>query len=277
MVYKSRGLKTAYSRIKNATLQLWLCFKTTVLVGKLSVGPESGYACQGNFKDNGTNMATLLERIAAGDQQAIAKCIDAYGGLTWSVCQRLLPNDAYTEEIVQEVFIQVWEKAGSYDISKGAESTFITTIARRRCIDFLRKLQRTPDGYFSDKDEVEQLVTLQALPDTMTEISVVLEAMNALPNPQDEVVRLNTCYGYSHTEIANELQLPVGTVKTLIRRGLAELRDQLETVTKDKASPRTGEGEPKPVCMPFYGATKSSSRIKPNGKPPPAASRATAV
>ena len=88
--------------------------------------------------------ATLLDRIADGDQQAVARCIDTYGGLVWSLARRFLVNEADAEEAVQEIFMEIWENAGRYDAGVAAEVTFVSMIARRRLIDRRRKLSRDP-------------------------------------------------------------------------------------------------------------------------------------
>ncbi len=78
---------------------------------------------------------TLLQRIAGGDRSAVAACIDTYSGLVWSLARRFLQNEADAEETVQEIFLELWEKAARFDPGVAGEVTFVSMIARRRLID----------------------------------------------------------------------------------------------------------------------------------------------
>ena len=85
---------------------------------------------------------SVLQRVAAGDMAAMQECIDEYGGLIWSLARRFCASPADAEDATQEVFIALWENAGKFDESKGAEVTYVAMIARRRLIDSGRKSQR---------------------------------------------------------------------------------------------------------------------------------------
>lgn len=87
---------------------------------------------------------SILERIAAGEQHAVNECLDRYGNLVWSLARRYLRNAADAEDAVQDIFIDIWSSAGRYDRNIASEVAFISTIARRRLIDKLRKADRRP-------------------------------------------------------------------------------------------------------------------------------------
>jgi RNA polymerase sigma factor (sigma-70 family) len=82
---------------------------------------------------------SILERVARGDQQAVRECIDEFGGLVWAIARRMTRSRADAEDAVQEIFVDVWRSAARYDSVQGSEKVFITTIARRRLIDRIRR------------------------------------------------------------------------------------------------------------------------------------------
>ena len=87
---------------------------------------------------------SLLPRVAAGDERAVAACLDRYANLVWSLARRFTSNHTEAEDAVQEIFIALWSNAGRYDSSKASETTFIAMLARRKLIDRLRKTKREP-------------------------------------------------------------------------------------------------------------------------------------
>jgi RNA polymerase sigma-70 factor (ECF subfamily) len=86
---------------------------------------------------------SILQRVARGDQQAVRQCIDEFGGLVWAIARRMTRSRADAEDAVQEIFLELWQKADRFNPAMSAESTFVTMIARRRLIDRYRKLART--------------------------------------------------------------------------------------------------------------------------------------
>jgi RNA polymerase sigma factor (sigma-70 family) len=172
----------------------------------------------------------LLQRVAEGDTQAVAECIDRFGGLVWSLARKRIGNPAEAEDAVQEVFIGLWKNAARYDPSVASETTFVTMIARRRLIDRWRKTGRRPNGDAADVDDLP----LHAASDEhhhsvelAEEAARATEAIKQLRPVQQEVLNLAVCEGWSHQLIADRLCLPLGTVKTHVRRGLMRVRELL--------------------------------------------------
>jgi len=95
---------------------------------------------------------SILQRIAAGDQQAVSECIDTYSDLIWSLARRFLRSQQDAEDVVQDIFIELWSSADRFDPAKAGETTFVAMIARRRIIDRIRKLGRQPQ--MDDVDEI---------------------------------------------------------------------------------------------------------------------------
>ena len=166
----------------------------------------------------------LLERVARGDQEAVKKCLDAYGNLVRSIARRFLSNAADAEEAVQDVFVSVWSSAASYDSAIASESSFISTIARRRAIDRLREMRRRPATLVLEEWQEPNVPGAIEDAAAVGEVEAVLDSLE--PKYRDTVV-LSQFAGYSHSEIADRLNLPLGTIKTHIRRGLLQIREQL--------------------------------------------------
>jgi RNA polymerase sigma factor (sigma-70 family) len=180
--------------------------------------------------------STLLERIAAGDPLAVEGCLKKYRGLVWSIAKRFIGNHADAEDAVQEVFIELWRHAGRFDAAMASESTFIATVARRRLIDRHRRRTRRPNA-------VPLIAEPAAGGRSLTDRAVALEQgqqvrglLEQLRPPQRQVLELSFDRGMSQQEIAQATSLPLGTVKTHARRGLARLRQLLETSPAGAAS-----------------------------------------
>ena len=166
----------------------------------------------------------LLPRVAGGDPAAVRECISLYGGRVRAVALRSL-GPAAADDATQEVFIDLWRNAGRYDPARGCEAVFVMTIARRRCIDARRKLGARPAP--------------TPLPDALPEavrpdrVSVSEEAararsvMDNLGGEQRTAIELAVCDGFTHEEVARKMSLPLGTVKSHIRRGLSRVRAAL--------------------------------------------------
>ena len=174
-----------------------------------------------------TGQASLLERIGSGDQAAVAQCVERYSGLVWSLARRFIAVEADAEDAVQEIFVEIWNTAGRFDPSKSAEATYISMIARRRLIDRLRKSRREPDR--ENLEDVEYALSgdgHRAL-EASAETEKVVEVLNNMKPEQQQVIRMSTWLGMSHSAIAEETGMPLGTVKSLLRRGLLQIREQL--------------------------------------------------
>jgi RNA polymerase sigma factor (sigma-70 family) len=170
----------------------------------------------------------LLPSVAAGDRLAMEACLDRYEGLVWSLARRMLGQSTEAEDAVQEVFIEIWKSAGRFDARAGSETTFVLTIARRRLIDVRRRRARRPEP-----DSLELLPVEPAAntvePSRLDDRGLrALGILNKLPTDQRRLLEWALADGMSHAEIAGRTGTPLGTVKSLIRRGLARVREALE-------------------------------------------------
>lgn len=169
---------------------------------------------------------SLLSRVAAGESDAMAKCVDQFGPLIWSAAKRFLGSSHEAEDAVQEIFIHLWREAHRFDPSLGSESTFIMVIARRRLIDWRRRMGRQPQLAELDsvEDTAEEKETVEGSDD---EAELAVRLLRSLPSEQQRVIELSLRDGHTHQEISSRLAMPLGTVKTLLRRGLLRMRQAL--------------------------------------------------
>jgi RNA polymerase sigma-70 factor (ECF subfamily) len=178
---------------------------------------------------------SVLDRVARGDSQALRACMDEFGGLVWTIARRFTRTRADAEDAVQEIFTDVWRSAGRYDPAQGSEKVFISTIARRRLIDRLRRRRQVPQ--MESEDAIEDIAW--ADPGTRGEICAeavtAAEAVARLKPGQQKVIELGILNGMSHQEIADALQMPLGTVKTQIRRGLIQVRSWMGVEPESEA------------------------------------------
>lgn len=171
---------------------------------------------------------SILERVAAGDRNAVNECLDRYGDLVWSLARRYLRNAADAEDAVQDIFIDIWGSARRYDRNIASEVAFISTIARRRLIDKIRAAERRPAMDSLDDDEGTPIDPgVPATAEEETEVAIVERVLSAMDPEHQRVLSMSLYEGYSHSEIAERLELPLGTVKTRVRRGLIHIREQL--------------------------------------------------
>ncbi len=179
----------------------------------------------------------ILPRLAAGEPRAMNECITRYGGLIWGVVRRLVKDNTAAEDLVQEVFTEIWKKAAFFDPAVAAETTFIAMVARRRAIDFLRRQGRQPA--FEPLEAAGSVVVASAPPPSVNcDPEAVKSSVANLPEDTRQLFQLFFEDGYTHPEIAEKTGLPIGTVKTRLRRGLITLREQLR---------RAGISNPQPA------------------------------
>ncbi|WP_292788345.1 MULTISPECIES: ECF RNA polymerase sigma factor SigK [unclassified Microbacterium] len=181
--------------------------------------PEDGAAPQDAVAD-------LLVRVASGDQAAFAALYDSLSSRVFGLILRVLVNRAQSEEVLQEVFLEIWQSASRFAPNKGQGRTWVMTIAHRRAVDRVRASQSSADrdvrAGFKDlgvaHDSVAERVELGI------EGERVVAALTGLPEAQREALVLAYYGGYSQNEIAALVGAPLGTIKTRMRDGLARLR-----------------------------------------------------
>lgn len=187
----------------------------------------------------GVNLTTrtILQRVADGEAGAVNECLDRFGDLVWSLARRYLRNAADAEDAVQEIFIEIWSSAGRYDPAVAKEATFIAMIARRRLIDRIRRIGRQPLMASMDDDEGAPVDPgVAATVEEETDVAIVSRVLSKMDPEHRKVLAMSLYEGYSHSEIADELAMPLGTVKTWVRRGLIHIREQLQVGVADAGS-----------------------------------------
>lgn len=176
----------------------------------------------------------LLTKIAEGDRNALSQLYDRYSRIIYAIAWKSLNSVEDCEEVVLDVFAQVWKIADRFDANKGSIEQWLFTLTRSRILDRLRKLQRlnkVVTAAIIDGKEIEFATTsvdpLAAL--EMTERrQQVLAALERIPSVQREIIEMAYYRGLTHTEIAAATGLSLGTVKTRLRLGLSKLRVGIE-------------------------------------------------
>ena len=174
----------------------------------------------------------LLAKIVGHQPEALSVLYDRYGRLLFSVAYHLVGNQQSAEEITLDVFRRVWEKADSYRADRASVRTWLTSMTRNRAIDLLRREGVRPEHNsigladltvepYTDGNSPEAAVSRQM------QKQKVHAALAQLPQEQQEVLILAYFGGYSHSQIATQLEMPLGTVKTRIRLGMQKLRHVL--------------------------------------------------
>lgn len=176
---------------------------------------------------------TLLQRVARADQGAVRECIDRYGGLVWALARRFSASDADAEDAVQEIFVNLWKSASRYDPAVASETTFVAMISRRRLIDRARAKGRQPATEMMHEGTVAPADPRSDQVEVSDDAQRAARALATLSQDQQRVLRLSVHQGLSHEQIAQATGLPLGTVKTHIRRGLIRVREMLERGGQD--------------------------------------------
>ena len=181
----------------------------------------------------------LLQRITTRDETALAELYDRHSRLVYTVIMRIVGSPSDAEEVLQETFVRVWSRADTYDALLGSPATWLTRIARNRAIDRLRarrlraNVTVEPPAHNGDPPRSLEPATLDT-PQTMLEdramAGAVQMALAALTPPQRALIEAAFFEGYTHSELATRFGVPLGTVKTRIRTGLAAMRSRLEQV-----------------------------------------------
>lgn len=178
------------------------------------------------------SLEDLLTAVATGDRAAFAELYDRTAPRVLGLIKRLLIDHSQSEEVAQEVFLEIWQTAVRYQPSKGAAVTWMLTMAHRRAVDRVRSSQSSRDrdvrigirDFEPGFDQVSESVEVSV------EHERVSKALTRLTELQRQAVRLAYYGGLSHSEIAAKLSIPIGTVKTRLRDGMIRLRDELGVV-----------------------------------------------
>ncbi|WP_241989106.1 sigma-70 family RNA polymerase sigma factor [Cryobacterium serini] len=171
----------------------------------------------------------LLARVAHGDQSAFGELYDQIAPRVLGLVKRLLVDHAQSEEVTQEIFLEIWQSASRYEPTRGGASTWILTMAHRRAVDRIRSSQagRDRDTKIGIRDLAVAYDHVAETVEVRIEHERVEKAMTRLTQLQRQAVSLAYYGGFSHSEVADMLHIPLGTVKTRLRDGLIRLRDEL--------------------------------------------------
>jgi RNA polymerase sigma-70 factor (ECF subfamily) len=174
----------------------------------------------------------LLRRISDGDRTAFAEFYDLYSSLLFSVAVKILHDQKEAEDVIQDVFIQIWDKARSFDAKLGKPSSWAMTFVRNKAIDRIRASQR--------RARLVESATAEIVPDQPSLVSAnesvcgrekaefIRSAVTDLPTEQRQAIELAFFSGLTQNEISDRLSQPLGTIKARIRRGMLKLREKLE-------------------------------------------------
>lgn len=178
----------------------------------------------------------LLHAIARGDEVALTRLYDAYRVILFGLLVRILNSREEAEDILQDVFIQVWRRAKDFDERRGRPFTWLVTLARSRAIDRLRMLkarERLTTGAAQAQEHTESVS--DALTDTVNseQKQIVRRALATLPEEQRQTLLLAYFEGLTQSEIASRIGAPLGTVKTRMRSGMIKLRALLGSQLKN--------------------------------------------
>jgi RNA polymerase sigma-70 factor (ECF subfamily) len=178
----------------------------------------------------------LIARLAAGDTAALSLLYDRYAGAVFSLVARIVGDRQVAEDLLQEVFVRVWQRAGTYQGARGKPLTWVLGIAHNLAIDEVRRRRRRPLEA-DDRDEEGRLTALQSLPSDDADPAVlawerlrreqIVAALAQLPEAQRVLIGLAYFEGYTQSQLAERLGEPLGTIKTRMRLAAQKLRELL--------------------------------------------------
>ena len=176
------------------------------------------------------NLIALIDRVALADEKALRELYELTSSKLYGVAVRVVTNREWAEDVLQEAFINIWRIAGDYKASLSPPMAWMALVVRSRGLDFLRRRASDRADKMQDLDDVISDTIEGDSPNPMDaamaseQARVLHQCMGQLNNKQREVVSLAYLRDLSHGELADQLKLPLGTVKTWIRRGLEQLR-----------------------------------------------------
>jgi RNA polymerase sigma-70 factor (ECF subfamily) len=174
-------------------------------------------------------LSSLIGRVARRDRQAFAALYDATAPQLFGMALRIIRRRDLAEEVLQESFVAVWERAGDYSAARGAPLTWLTTIVRHRAIDQLRRNDSRADDRSAPEETLLTLAAGEAYrTDRGAELGALQRCLDELEAQPRRAVLLAYAYGLTHEELAARLGAPMGTVKSWVRRSLERLKRCLE-------------------------------------------------
>ena len=194
----------------------------------MTAGPQSPPPTPSASSD--ADLAALLRRVASKDAAAFAILYKQTRAKLYGVIARILTRGELSGEVLQEVYVRIWEKAGDFDVEKGSPIAWMATIARNRALDEIRRvrpvsLEDMPEGFEPAAEEVDPMASRER----SERLAALIDCLKVLDEEKREAVLLAYYRGFSRDALAQRMQRPVPTIKTWLRRGLAQLRDCLSS------------------------------------------------
>ncbi|QOJ29577.1 MAG: sigma-70 family RNA polymerase sigma factor [Ignavibacteriales bacterium] len=183
---------------------------------------------------SGSAEVNIIKEIVHKQERALGELYDLYGSLCYRIIYRITRDRMLSEELLQNVFIKIWENAESFSEQKGSVYSWITAMTRNLAIDKIRSKEFKEAQQFSetpdDFSEHENSVTRNGLQSMLIDETAerIIKALKQIPPEQKLVIEMSFFEGMTHTEISDTLELPLGTIKTRMRQGLIKLHRLLE-------------------------------------------------
>ncbi len=202
-------------------------------IGPVSTGASSSEEAPVPATDQASVLAGLLKAAGRGDKNAFAELYDATSARVFGLAVRVVRDPAQAEEVAQESYLELWRGSARFDPARGSAISWILTIVHRKAVDRVRSAEassRRDTSFHQLNQPVEHDVTAEAAHASL-EGHRVRTALTSLTDVQRQALELAYFGGYTHTEVATMLDLPLGTAKTRIRDGLIRLRDTMGVAT----------------------------------------------
>ncbi len=182
-------------------------------------------------KDAIQEEACLLAEVGSGNEESFAEIYTRYHEPLYSLAVRMLRNTQEAEEVLQDSFVKIWKNAAKFDSTKSRPFTWAVTITKRTCIDRMRKRKlQYADSSIEENDANTPFTSnenIRKSAELSDETARVRKALDEIPEKQSAALELALFSEMTHTEIANQLEQPLGTVKSWLKRGLFQLRNKL--------------------------------------------------
>ncbi len=176
----------------------------------------------------------LIKQVKKRDKAAFSEIYSRFSQVVFNLVYRILKDREEAEEVVQEIFLLIWNKAASYESERGALSTWIINISRNRSIDRLRALGHRNRGMQIDEERLSSKYDLSRIIEDREERKKVIQnALDSLPEDQRVAIEMVYFDGFTHVETAERLNVPVGTIKTRLRLGVAKLKEKIKPYFQD--------------------------------------------